>query len=214
MTQAAITGSRGRPPSTSSRAIELVALDLFATRGYSATTVEEIAVAAGVSRRTFFRYFEAKADVLWGAFDTEVATIRSLLAASDPDVPVMEGIRRAVVAANHYRAEDIAELRTRMTMITAEPELFAAAAVHYDAWEQAVAEFAATRVDCAVDSLYPLAVGRATLATCRAAYDRWIAAADRDLPSYLDEALRALAAGFADDTGRQPARPRGLRRRS
>ena len=46
------------------------------------------------------------------------------------------------------------------------------------------------------DSLYPLTVGRATLAACRAAYDRWSARADADLPLYLDAALAALAAGF------------------
>ena len=45
-------------------------------------------------------------------------------------------------------------------------------------------------------SLYPLAVGRATLAACRAAYDRWSARADADLTFYLDAALTALAAGF------------------
>ena len=46
--------------------------------------------------------------------------------------------------------------------------------------------------------LYPLAVGRATLATCRAAYERWAARADADLAVYLDAALSALAAGFGD----------------
>jgi hypothetical protein len=48
-------------------------------------------------------------------------------------------------------------------------------------------------------SLYPLAVGRATLATCRAAYERWAVRADTDLTVYLDAALRALSAGFRDD---------------
>ena len=42
-------------------------------------------------------------------------------------------------------------------------------------------------------------MGRATLASCRAAYERWAARADADLTVYLDAALRALAAGFRDD---------------
>jgi mycofactocin system transcriptional regulator len=187
---------RGRPPSTSSRAIELVALDLFERRGYQATTVEEIAAAAGVSRRTFFRYFDAKADVLWGSFDSEVATIRQLLADSPANLAVMSAIRRAVVAANRHHSEDIKELRIRMRLITAEPELFAAAAVHYDAWERAVSEFAADRLGQTTEALLPLAIGRATLATCRAAYDSWIACADGDLTTHLDDALRGLATGF------------------
>jgi hypothetical protein len=39
-------------------------------------------------------------------------------------------------------------------------------------------------------------VGRATLAVCRAAYDRWCVRADADLTVYLDAAVAALAAGF------------------
>ena len=67
------------------------------------------------------------------------------------------------------------------------------------AWERAVVDFVARRSGQPSDSLYPLAVGRAVLAACRAGYDRWVARADADLTIYLDAALRALAAGFRDD---------------
>jgi hypothetical protein len=77
--------------------------------------------------------------------------------------------------------------------------------VHYDAWERAISEFVAARSRQPAESLYPLAVGRATLATCRAAYERWADRADADLVLYLDAALRALAGGFADaSAGREP----------
>lgn len=189
-------GRRGRPPGTSARELELISLRLFSRDGFEDTTVERIAAAAGVSRRTFFRYFDSKADVLWHAFDGEVRALREAFAAVPPQVPTMEAIRQVVVGVNRYRAEDVPELRERMSLISSVPALQASAAHHYDAWEQAVSEFAATRLGQPPDSLYPLAIGRATLAVCRAAYDRWIDRADTDLTSYLEQALQALAAGF------------------
>jgi mycofactocin system transcriptional regulator len=188
----------GRPPQTSAREIELVALDLFTTVGFEHTTVDQIAAAAGVSRRTFFRYFRSKAEVLWGQFDTEVDTIRAELDSTSDRLSVMTAVRHAVVAANHYQPQDVPELRQRMGLISSVPELAATAAVHYDAWERAVADFVSRRSGAQPGSLYPLAVGRATLATCRAAYDVWMANADTDLTTYLDRALRAMTAGFSD----------------
>jgi TetR/AcrR family transcriptional regulator, regulator of mycofactocin system len=194
---------RGRPPGTSRRKLELIALRLFSEQGFEDTPIEQIAVEAGVSRRTFFRYFDSKASVLWSEFDTEVAAIRGALAEVPGRVPMMDAIRQAVVAANHYRAEDVPELRTRMNLIGSEPALVSSAAIHYDAWERAISDFVAGRLGQHAESLYPLAAGRATLATCRAAYDRWTARADADLTVYLDAALSALAAGF--DPGFLPA---------
>jgi TetR/AcrR family transcriptional regulator, regulator of mycofactocin system len=187
---------RGRPPGTSARELELVSLRLFSENGFEETTVERIAAAAGVSKRTFFRYFDSKADVLWHAFDGEVRSLRAAFAAVPGDTPLMDAIRQVVVGVNQYRAEDVPELRTRMNLIGSVPALQASAAHHYDAWERAVTEFAADRLGQPPDSLYPLAIGRATLAVCRSAYDRWAERADADLTVYLDLALRALGAGF------------------
>lgn len=163
--------------------------------------MEQIAEEAGVSSRTFFRYFESKAHVLWYEFDDEVTRLRVAFAAAPPDVPLMEAIRQVVVGVNTYAAEDVAELRTRMNLIGTVPALQASAAPHYDAWEREVGEFAAGRLGRPRDSLIPLAVSRTTLAACRAAFDRWVAEAGSDLTTYLDVALRALGNGFAADPG-------------
>ena len=194
---------RGRPPGTSRRELELIALRLFTEQGFDNTTIDQIAAEAGVSKRTFFRYFSSKASVLWSEFDSEVDTIRRALADVPAEVPMMDAIRRAVVAANHYQAQDVAELRMRMNLIGSIPALQSSAAIYYDAWERAISDFTAIRIGQPADSLYPLAVGRATLAACRAAYDRWSTRADADLTFYLDAAIAALTAGF--EPGRLPA---------
>ncbi len=197
---------RGRPRSTSRRELRLIALRLFASRGFDNTTIEQIAVEAGVSERTFFRYFTTKASVLWTEFETEVEMIRSALAAVPDDMPLMDAVRGAVVAANHYQADDVPEMRMRMHLIATVPALSFSAAEHYEAWERAISEFAGRRLGQPADSLYPLTVGRTTLAACRAAYDRWSVRADADLTTYLDAALAALASGFAPASVK-PAQP-------
>jgi mycofactocin system transcriptional regulator len=190
-------GRRGRPRATSRDELQAIAVRLFAEQGFEATTIEQVTAEAGVSERTFFRYFITKASVLWSEFETEVETIRAALAVVPDDVPMMDAIRGAVVAANHYRAEDVPQMRQRMSLIATEPALSFGAAEHYAEWEQAVSEFAARRLGQPAESLYCLAIGRAVLAVCRAAYDRWSARADDDLPRYLDAALTALSSGFS-----------------
>jgi mycofactocin system transcriptional regulator len=188
---------RGRPPGTSARALELIALRLFSEQGFDATTVEEIAATAGVSRRTFFRYFDSKAAVLWHEFDGEVQALRATFGEVPAGIPLMEAIRQVVVSVNRYRAEDVPELRTRMNLIGSVPALQASAAPHYDAWERTVSDFAASRLSEQSTSLVPLAIGRTTLAACRAAYECWVMVAQGDLTVYLDAALKLLGQGYS-----------------
>ena len=88
---------------------------------------------AGVSERTFLRYFSSKASVLWTEFETEVDTIRAALSSVPGDVPMMTAIRDAVVSANHYQAEDVPQMRMRMNLFATIPALSASAAEHYEA---------------------------------------------------------------------------------
>ena len=67
---------------------------------------------------------------------------------------MMDAIRRAVVAANHYGPPDVPELRMRMNLIGNVPALQSSAALHYDAWERAISDFAATRIGQPADSLF------------------------------------------------------------
>jgi hypothetical protein len=154
--------------------------------------------------------------VLWHAFDAEVARLRAALAAAPSDQPLLDAIRTSVVSVNHYTTADVVELRSRIQLIGTVPALQASAATHYDAWEQAVIDYAATRLDQPADALLPLAIGRATLAVCRAAYEYWVNQADDDLTVYLDAAIRAMATGFTDTSGdrRRSRRAAVTRRRS
>ncbi|MFP2933837.1 TetR family transcriptional regulator, partial [Pyxidicoccus sp. 3LG] len=75
--------------------LEQAAMDLFQERGYDRTTVEEIAARAGLTERTFFRYFTDKREVLfWGS-----ENLRKLMMSAIEDAPEATAPLDAVAAA-------------------------------------------------------------------------------------------------------------------
>ncbi len=191
--------TRGRRPSTSRHDVARAALDLFGRQGYDETTVDEIAAAVGVSRRTFFRYYESKRDVVWGEFDAELVRLHHQLAEAPHDQPMMDVLRRAVMATNRFGAGELDELRTRIGLISTVPTLVAHSAVRYAEWCQVVATFVAGRIGGRPDDLAPQTVARAALGAAVAAFTCWAAAGRDDLPAEVDRAFRLLATGFAED---------------
>jgi AcrR family transcriptional regulator len=77
----------GRPPATTRAEVAHVALELFAARGYEETTLDDVAAAVGVSRRTLFRYYDAKPDMVWADFTIVLDVLRSHLRVGGPDEP-------------------------------------------------------------------------------------------------------------------------------
>jgi mycofactocin system transcriptional regulator len=195
---------RGRPPGTSHEAAGRTALELFAERGFDDTTIEEIADALGVSRRTLFRYFSSKADTVWGDFDWVLERLRACLRETSPEEPLMAALGHAVVESNRYRDEDLPELRIRMRLITRVPALQAHSMLRYADWRQVVAEFVAGRLGRDSGDLIPQAIAHAALGTSMAAFVVWVDDPEGDLVATLEEAYRLLASGF----GGEPWEPR------
>ncbi len=189
-------GARGRRPSTSRQAVARAALDLFARQGYDNTTVDQIAAAVGVSRRTFFRYYESKREVVWGEFDAELSRLERQLADAPEDQPMMEVLRQAVIDTNRFGAGELDELRIRIGLTSSVPTLVAHSAVRYAEWCEVVARFVASRIGGSPDDLGPQTVARAALGAAMAAFASWARQADTDLVGQLDRAFRILATGF------------------
>jgi mycofactocin system transcriptional regulator len=191
--------TRGRRPSTSRVDVARAALELFNRQGYDQTTVDEIAAAVGVSRRTFFRYFETKPDVVWGEFDAELARLADALATAPPDEPMMDVLRRVVVSTNRFGAAELGDLRIRMGLTSTVPTLVAHSAVRYTEWCDVIAEFAAGRLGGEPGDLGAQTVARASLGAAMAAFTCWARYDTDDLAAALDQAFRALATGFDED---------------
>ena len=187
----------GRPPVTNHEQIAAVALGLFERDGFEETTVEDIAAAVGVERRTVFRYFPSKNDIVWGDFDWVIERLRTHLEEAELEVPLMDALRRAAVLSNRYPEDQLPELRIRMTLITTAPALQANSMLRYAAWRQAIAEWAARRLGLEPGDLIPGTLAHLALGASMAAFERWVANPGEDLERCLDQAYGMLAEGPA-----------------
>ena len=94
----------GRPKATSRDTIAEAACELFLEQGYEQTSVVDVAQRAGVSRSSFFNYFESKSAILWAGLDERIAHAGDALAA-DP-ASGATAVRRALEALGSEFAPD------------------------------------------------------------------------------------------------------------
>jgi mycofactocin system transcriptional regulator len=191
----------GRRPSTSRAELELVALDLFASRGFDETTVEDIAAAAGIGRRTFFRYYASKNDAVWGDFDAELDKLRRWFDECSPDVRLMDAVHNAVLTFNRLDRDQVPWHRRRMALILNTPALQAHSTPMYARWRAVIAEFAARRVGAAPQDMVPQLIAYAALGAAVAAYEQWLRDSDAELEPLLDLAMAELSRGFGGHEG-------------
>jgi mycofactocin system transcriptional regulator len=187
----------GRRPSTTHAELERVGIGLFTARGFDETSVDDIAAAAGIGRRTFFRYFRSKSDLVWGDFDAELDRMRGCFAGIPPAVPLMAAVREAVIDFNRVEPAQVPQHRRRLALILGVPTLIANSTLRFAQWREVVADFAAARLGVPADHLLPGVIGHCALGAALAAYEQWVCDEDADLAALLDEAFTELAAGFS-----------------
>jgi AcrR family transcriptional regulator len=96
--------------------IAAAAFELFAAQGYDGTTVDAIAERAGIARRTFFRYFRSKDDVIFADHDSLLATVNQNLALQSEATPmqaICSGVR--VVFRSYVSDPQVSVQRYRLT---------------------------------------------------------------------------------------------------
>lgn len=191
--------SPGRPPATSHAAIESAAFGLFAERGFDETTVDDIAEAVGIGRRTLFRYFPSKFDIPWGEFDQSLATFRDTLRSMPLEVPVWQAVHRGVVQFNTFEDHAIAQHRARMALILRTPALQAHSVLMYERWRSVIADYVADRYQLVSTDLLPRTVGHVSLALALSAYEQWMHSETAPLEKLLDASIASLRTYFVDD---------------
>ena len=169
---------------------------LFDANGFDETTTEQIAEAADVSQRTFFRHFPSKEAVLYADMDEQRRRVHDALLDRPADEPVLEAVRHAIMSlADHF--QDDRELRfLQARMAAAYPTVSAySRAVVQAQWERELIAAIAVRLD--VDPLHdprPEIIAGAAMSALRASTRRWTSSdGSEDFPDLVSEALDAMS---------------------
>jgi len=169
-----------------------VALDLFLDRGYDAVSVEQIAERAGLTRRTFFRHYADKRDVLFAGSERLPDVVRRSVADADPGLApfaaAVEGLSRVgeLLAELTYRSTD------RRKVIASSAELRERERTKVAAVAEALAGALADR---GCDQARATLLGELGAVVLRTALDSWL---EDSAATSLAARVRRTAAELAD----------------
>jgi AcrR family transcriptional regulator len=172
---------------------------LASRRGWAETTVEDIASAAGVSPRTFFRYFPSKVDALFGDEPERMGAVERALAERKPGEPVLAAVRRGVLEFVTEFMADPQLYVTRARVALEDPELLGPALVRFARFETVVAAAAAQELDADPADVRPRLIGAAAAAAIRSTSQTWVArGGEGDPREIVNESFDLLERGLGD----------------
>ncbi|GHF46858.1 acyl-CoA-like ligand-binding transcription factor [Streptomyces griseosporeus] len=170
------------------------ALDLLARKGFDAVTVDDIVGAAGVSKRTFFRYFASKEDVVVQFLGEMGTGMRAALAERPAQEPPSVALRHTVWSAVDACAGHGEQTLRVIRLILGTPALLARFLERQAQWRDALAEELTRRLGLGPAGLYPQLAAGAALTAFDTVLQRWSAGeGDQDPAALTDEAFAVLA---------------------
>jgi AcrR family transcriptional regulator len=150
-----------------------VALELFAERGFEETTVEEIARAAGLTKRSFFRYFPSKEDAVFEGVDvTGEKVVRDLLARPAGEDPWQS--LRAVLLESERQIHSSGRAVAGLKLIESTPALRARVHEKRSLWRQRVSETLRERSGAELDTFTTDLLTNAATAALDTASQAWL----------------------------------------
>jgi AcrR family transcriptional regulator len=175
--------------------LQEAALELFGERGYERTTVEDIAGRAGLTKRTFFRHFTDKREVLFrGGQEFRDLFVTSLKQAP-ADLAPFDAVALSLSAGSAAFAVPREFARRRREVIAANAELQERELAKL---ARLAAELAAVLRERGVGEPEASLAAETGMAVFRVAFDRWATTDDeRDLAALVDESLHALRVAAA-----------------
>ncbi len=146
---------------------------LFLEHGFDGTTVDQIADAAGVSQRTFFRYFPTKDDVVFSKHDERIRRFRALLASQADGHGPAAAVRAALAEFARDYQRQRRELLREWRIVTGSPLLIARDVEQDLEFEQAIAEALQTGDPDAAAELRARIIAGAIFGAVRATMQEW-----------------------------------------
>jgi len=159
-------------------------------------SVDDVAEAAGIARRTLFRYYPSKNALPWGDFEAHLARMRDLLADLDPDVGIDAALRTALLAFNTFDDAETARHRQRMRVILETEALQAYSMTMYAGWRAVVVAFVARRLAMKQSDLVPQTVAWMMLGVALSAYQNWLDDESVSLLGALSDAFDTVNEGL------------------
>jgi AcrR family transcriptional regulator len=175
--------------------IQAEALRLFAAKGFEATTIEQIAAAADLAPRTFFRYFPTKEEVVfWADYQP---TLAGFVATRPDQEPALAALRRGIVdGLAAFYTQDRERLLERIKLAFRTPALHPRLRQQQAQWAAGMAQILAERLGAPAEDLEVRAIAAAVAAALFVAIEVWQAHDGQgDLGALLDRALDAVLAG-------------------
>jgi len=170
-------------------------MDLYAERGYEQTTVAEIAQRAGLTARTFFRYFADKREVLFAGSEALGEQLDAALAAAPDTATPLAAVAEALGAVADVIGEDRDHSRRRQAVIAANAELQERELIKLAGWSAALADGLVRR---GVDEQTASLAAQTGTAAFRVAFERWLAdSGDRSLADTLRDSFGRLSTVIA-----------------
>jgi len=108
---------------------------LLFQKGFHETTIDDIAKEAGIGRRTFFRYFETKEDMVLWKFDQFALRTLELLEARPRSEQGLLSLQRALTEASEFYNQEPAQTLAILQMTKDTPSLFAQQLLQQNRWK-------------------------------------------------------------------------------
>ena len=179
-------------------ALSSAAGQLFLARGFENVTVEQIAQAAGVSRRTFFRYYESKEDVMVERSDQLADQLLAELAARPLNEPPLLAIRNALVPAVTSGLAERDLVRDTIRLLRGTGALRRAMMERRNRLEERIAALMLLRMNTDSDDNTPMLLAFLTRALHDTALNAWYDHETDDIAGLVDDLLRRMCAIVAD----------------